>query len=96
MKRKVQIQANYHGRKLAFSETNNDKDSVKLAKKNELDKLKDFDTYEEVENSGQKKLSTRWVITTKEGRVKARLVARGFEEDFFLFSEIALPSVKEL
>lgn len=26
-------------------------------------------------------MSTRWVITEKEGKVKARLVARGFEEE---------------
>ena len=45
-----------------------------------------FDVYEEVENTGQKALSVRWVMTEKTdndgGRfVKARLVARGYEEE---------------
>ena len=48
-----------------------------MAKENELDKL---GTYKEVVNSGQKTLSTRWVITTKDRNTKARLVVRGFEE----------------
>lgn len=39
-----------------------------------------FQTYEEVANKGQKTLSTRWVITDKDGQTKARLVVRGFEE----------------
>ena len=51
------------------------------AKKEELGKLKSFDTYEEVENHGQTCLSTRWVLTMKNGKPKARLVVRGFEED---------------
>ena len=56
-----------------------DKDII-MAKENELDKLAQFGTYEEVVNSGQKTLSTRWVITTKDRNTKARLVVRGFEE----------------
>ena len=40
------------------------------AKENELDKLAQFETYEEVANYGQKTLSTRWVITTKDGNSK--------------------------
>ena len=56
-----------------------DKD-ITMAKENELDKLAQFGTYEEVVNSGQKTLSTRWVITTKDRNTKARLVVRGFEE----------------
>ncbi|CAC5390512.1 unnamed protein product [Mytilus coruscus] len=31
---------------------------------------------------GQNALSTRWVITTKDNQTKARLVVRGFEEEF--------------
>ena len=42
-----------------------DKDII-MAKENGLDKLTQFGTYEEVVNSGQKILSTRWVITTKD------------------------------
>ena len=60
-----------------------DKDTcIIMAKENELDKLTQFGTYEEVVNSGQKTLSTRWVITTKDRNTKARLVVRGFEEKY--------------
>ena len=60
-----------------------DKDII-MDKENELDKLAQFGTYEEVENSEQKTLSTLstgWVITTKDRNTKARLVVRGFEEN---------------
>ena len=53
--------------------------SAKLA---ELQKLRHFNTYQEVKDCGQQTLSTRWVITNKEGQTKARLVVRGFEEEF--------------
>ena len=56
-------------------------DPLKIAKIEELQKLRDFDTYEEVADEGQPTVSTRWVITEKEGKMKARLVARGFEEN---------------
>ena len=36
---------------------------------NDIIKAK-FETYEEVANYGQKTLSTRWVITTKDGNSK--------------------------
>ena len=54
---------------------------VTIAKENELNKLAQFDTYQEVTDCGQKPLSTRWVITNKDGNTKARLVVRGFEEN---------------
>ena len=53
--------------------------SAKLA---ELQKLRHFNTYQEVKDCGQQTLSTKWVITNKEGQTKARLVVRGFEEEF--------------
>ena len=56
-----------------------DKDII-MAKENDFDKQAEFGTYEEVVNSGQKTLSTRWVITTKDRNTKARLVVRGFQE----------------
>lgn len=56
------------------------RENIIKAKESELDKLQQFETYEEVTNCGQKTLSTRWVITNKEGKTKARLVVRGFEE----------------
>ena len=53
------------------------------AKQAELRKLQEFGTYEEVSDTGQFVISTRWVLTEKDDKtVKARLVARGFEEDF--------------
>lgn len=60
-------------------------DKVYEAKVKELDNWKDNDVFVEVEDRGQRCLSVRWVITdkVKEGKniIKARLVARGFEED---------------
>lgn len=50
------------------------------AKETELQKLVHFDVYTEVDDEGQPCISTTWVLTDKEGQIKARLVARGFEE----------------
>ena len=56
------------------------------AKEKELENLKFYKTFEEVEDTGQEKISMRWVITIKEKHdgqkqaCKARLVARGFQE----------------
>jgi len=54
------------------------------AKEKELKSWSDHNVYKEVEDIGQKVVSTRWVCTMKErdGQLvpKARLVARGFEE----------------
>ena len=55
------------------------------AKLEELQKWIEMDTYEEVDDTGQEpRISCRWVLTEKEkaGQIikKARLVARGFEE----------------
>ena len=51
------------------------------AKKLELDKLQTFQTYEVVDDSGQERISCRWVVCRKGDNVRARLVARGFEEE---------------
>ena len=58
-----------------------------VAKVAELLKLKQFNTYEEVKNCGQYTLSTRWVITKKDGQIKARLVVRGFEEELMMWRD---------
>ena len=60
----------------------NDPDCIN-AKQVELDKLRDFGVYEEVRNQGQQCISTRWVLWEKgeKKEVRARLVARGFEEE---------------
>ena len=55
-----------------------------VAKVAELLKLKQLNTYEEVKNCGQYTLSTRWVITKKDGQTKARFVVRGFEEELMM------------
>ena len=51
------------------------------AKISELEKLKEYGVYQEVEDGGFETLSTRWVMTIKEGEPRARLVVRGFEEE---------------
>ena len=60
-------------------------DIVMKAKEREMQNWIDFEVMDEVEDKGQKTISTRWVVTEKEidGRkdAKARLVVRGFEEE---------------
>ena len=55
------------------------------AKLEEIQKWRDFGAFIEVDDLGQPRISTRWVCTekVKNGNLtlKARLVARGFEED---------------
>ena len=57
---------------------------VKEAKSAELEKLKLHDVYDWVRDEGQETISCRWIITEKMEpggeKIKARLVARGFEE----------------
>ena len=54
------------------------------AKAKEIKNLKDFNTFEEVEDEGQKTVGSRWVVTKKENHdgqktaCKARIVAKGF------------------
>lgn len=54
-------------------------------KNEEIQKWKEFNTFTEVDDTGQPRISTTWVCTEKMkgGKLvlKARLVARGFEED---------------
>ena len=50
------------------------------AKQDEIRKLQDFDVYEEIDYNGQECITARWVVTRKGEAVKARLVARGFQE----------------
>ena len=60
-------------------------DQVNNAKLEELKNWKTNDVYREVNNHGQETISVRWVITTKaidqKVTCKARLCARGFEEE---------------
>ena len=50
------------------------------AKRKEIEKLKFFETYEEVEYKDQELITTRLVLVMTDNEVRARLVARGFEE----------------
>ena len=63
----------------------NDSAAVLQAQNDELDKWQQYNVYDEVDDDGQFAISTRWVLTEKQvngtQRVKARLVARGFEEE---------------
>jgi len=65
--------------------TTSDKESIIVAKEKEVNNWKMNDVFEEVPFTNQHVISTRWVITTKEVEnipiTKARLVARGFEDD---------------
>ena len=58
---------------------------IKCAKSAEIEKWKEEEVYEEVPDEGQERMSTTWVITdkmkNKEVITKARLVARGYEEE---------------
>ena len=58
------------------------------AKKAEIQNLLNFETFEEVADTGQKTIQSRWVLTQKQAhdgqkkKVKGRLVAKGFQEQF--------------
>lgn len=51
------------------------------ANSDHVEKLRNFGTYVEVDDVGQPRISTRWILWYKGEEVQARLVARGFEEE---------------
>ena len=51
------------------------------AKLEELNKLIAFDTYKIVKDEGQERITTTWVLTEKGSEKRARLTARGFQEE---------------
>ena len=57
------------------------------AKESEITNFNRFEAYEEVDDIGQTRITSRWVVTEKEAhdgmkkRIKARLVVRGFQEE---------------
>ena len=55
-------------------------DELWEAKLKEMNKWKDYEAYIEVDDTGQKAISTRWVNTIKDGEIKSRLCARGYED----------------
>ena len=77
---------------LSFSKNPNAEilEKIEVAKKTELENFKHFEVYEEVskENIDQKApiISSRWIIQENDsGKIKARIVARGYEEGEMLF-----------
>ena len=75
----------YQEQVLVLSVTDGCQQDVFDAKCAELKSLEDNSVFEWVEDSGQKVISSRWIITEKQNpdgtkRLKGRLVARGFEE----------------
>ena len=68
-----------------------DNEECRSAKYVELDKLATFDVYDTVPDSGQKVISTRWILWKKGNETRARLVARGFEE--YVYSDVDSPTV---
>ena len=64
--------------------TTQDKEAISAAKHKEIENWKSNEVFEVVPFNNQKFITTRWVITTKEKNsamiTKARLVARGFED----------------
>ena len=69
-----------------FEDTN-----VSQAKQAELERLRQFGAYTEVEDTGQQVISTKWVLTSKASGIKARLVARGLEEE--ILSQTDSPTI---
>ena len=56
------------------------------AKEKEIENLKTYETFEEVDDEGQETIGSRWIVTEKEKHdgqkqnYKAILVAKGFQE----------------
>ena len=69
---------------------------VVVAKMKQLHDWKNFDVYEEVEDLGQERITGTWVIVKVDGveGIKARWVARGFQEDVEL--KVDSPTVTKL
>ena len=74
-------------------------DRVMAAKDSEIENWQNNRVYTEVENKGQPSISVKWVITEKikggKPVLKARLVARGFEEDSSELQKDAPTCLKE-
>ena len=62
--------------------SNPKEEMIDLAKEQELQKWKDYEAFEEIdEQANLDVLSSRWVITQRGEKIKARLVVRGFQEN---------------
>ena len=83
---KLHVEKDNHEVFLENKEIKEKKDEeIKKAKNVEIEKWKEEGVYEEANDEGQEKVSTTWVISEKMKDeklvVKARLVARGYEEE---------------
>ena len=56
-------------------------EACSAAKQEELQKLKEFDTYQIIEDNGQDRIATTWVLTEKADTIRARLTCKGFQEE---------------
>ena len=65
---------------ISITQNQNDNDFIN-AKYDKIEKLKHFSAYEEVPDSKQTCISATWVFNCKEDKVRAHLVARGYEEN---------------
>ena len=72
-----------------------DTETVREAQQAEIRKWQEHDVYETVPDEGQKATTVRWVITKKKDKVKARLVARGYEEECFKELRKDSPTVRK-
>ena len=77
-----------------------DKEVVAEAKINDLKNWADNEVYEIIHDGGQQTVSVKWVITQKTEKnvlkVKARLVARGFEEEGEIRNELPISMKKSI
>ena len=68
--------------------TEHNSDECLAAKKLELEKLESFNAYEIVERQGgESVLGHTWVLVKKNGKIRARLTAKGFQEEIAVRSD---------
>ena len=66
-----------------LKETEENYELCQEAKRKEIENFEDYQVFEEVSDQGQHVIGTRFVLTNKpDGSIKARLVIKGFQEDF--------------
>ena len=59
-----------------------DEDRIVTAKEDELEKWDRYNAYEEVDFEDQNVLGSRWVVQDRQGKVKARFVVKGCQEEY--------------
>ena len=79
--RKVETGSDEHVNMVRVKQNKYNEMECLKAKQKELEKLKVFDVYSEVLDQGENRISTTWVLWNKGDQMRARLVARRFEEE---------------